>query len=90
MLKLYMNLTSQPCASDASVSLRKHIHIHILPPGGPLKQIPPPYDFAGTSPQISLQADLFVSLFSSPPYHFNFIFIFPQQLQSVLWLCFFH
>lgn len=52
--------------------------------GGLLKQMPPPYDFAGTSPQISLQADLFVSLFSSPPYHFNFIFIFPQQLQLVL------
>lgn len=36
----------------------------------------PLFDLAGTAPPISLQADLFLSLFSSPPYHFNFLFLF--------------
>lgn len=43
-----------------------------------------PFDFAGTGPQILLQADLVLSFFSRPPYYFNLLFFASTAAVSLM------
>lgn len=43
-----------------------------------------PLTFAGTDPQILLQADVFLSNFSTPPYYFNLLFFPPTAAVSFM------